>query len=627
MKKQIHRSLVILFITIAAMAAFGVYYNALSNGFIWDDPIVLKRQVSAFRTTKDIFFPPVGIPQFGLHYYRPLVMLSYIIDKAIWGTSPFGFHFSVILLHILNTILVFFLSRFILKEFKHRDIGALIASLVFAVHPIHTESVAWMAGRSDVMAAFFFFLSLFFYLKFKEETKVYWLALSSILFLFAGLAKETSLAMILLLPFIDISLFAEEKPLGRLARHELRKKKRVKKKKKKKIKEELPTKWEGMKYWTRSINIFSYIPFIFATVIYFIVRSYALRGGGKKVLQTLDYLEIPKIITNSYGFYIAKVFLPINLKAFIAEVPLGFWATIFSIMVLMVLFGGIIFSFAKKNKVVLFSIIFFILTFVPSILVAIMKISETPLAERYLYIPSLSFSLIIGYVFLYIPTKLQKSAKAVKLSQLIILSIVAIILAAFSIQTVKRNTVWRDDLFFWEDLVKKVPDQGLPHLNLGLAYSENERPDDAEREYIKAIESKYDNEGRSLAYNNLGNIYLARGEYDRAEQCFSTSISIRKRYATPYYSMALSKWRRCMNAVKEGQRPRIELMESAMDYLNDAISINPQYIKAHALLGDILIKFRRYDEAKEHLNTVLLYEKEGRSAEMAKKLLSRIPEE
>lgn len=82
-----------------------------------------------------------------------------------------------------------------------------------------------------------------------------------------------------------------------------------------------------------------------------------------------------------------------------------------------------------------------------------------------------------------------------------------------------------------------------------------------------------------------------------------------------------------MNAVKEGQRPRIELMESAMDYLNDAISINPQYIKAHALLGDILIKFRRYDEAKEHLNTVLLYEKEGRSAEMAKKLLSRIPEE
>ena len=70
--------------------------------------------------------------------------------------------------------------------------------------------------------------------------------------------------------------------------------------------------------------------------------------------------------------------------------------------------------------------------------------------------------------------------------------------------------MWKDDILFWEDLVKKAPNQGLPHLNLGLAYSQNKRPADAEREFKKALESKYDDEGRSLAYNNLGNLYMLK---------------------------------------------------------------------------------------------------------------------
>ena len=103
-----------------------------------------------------------------------------------------------------------------------------------------------------------------------------------------------------------------------------------------------------------------------------------------------------KNLINSYGFYIEKVFVPSNLKAFIPEIPSSFWATLLSIAALFILGAGIIFSLLKKNRVILFSVIFFVLTLAPSIMVAVMKISESPLAERYLYIPSLSFSILIS---------------------------------------------------------------------------------------------------------------------------------------------------------------------------------------------------------------------------------------
>ncbi len=625
----------VVFIVISVLAAFAVYYNALWNGFIWDDPIVLKRQVSAFRSAKDIFLPPAGIPQFGLHYYRPLVMLSYIVDEAIWGKTPFGFHLTVVLLHLVNTILVFFLCQFILRRFEYGHIGALIAALVFAVHPIHTESVAWMAGRSDTMAAVFFFLSLLLYLQYKEKRRLYWLALSTVVFFLAALAKEVSLSLVLLLPFIDMSLFSKRtvssEPVA--ARHDRRRKERTIKKKKKKRKDKTIDKrtTEGkettgwtIKDWIRGINILSYLPFVLATVVYLILRSEALDVVSKKPLQTSNILEMAQNLINSYGFYFEKLFVPSNLKAFIPEIPSSFWATFLSIAAVLILGAGIIFSLLKRNSVILFSVTFFILTLAPSIMVAVKKISETPIAERYLYIPSLSFSLLIGYVFLYIPLKLEGSAKIAVYSRWIILSLILILLVVFSAQTVKRNAIWKDDILFWEDLVKKSPDQGLPHLNLGLAYSENDRPEDAERQYRLAIESEYDAEGRSTAYNNLGNIYLHRKDYDNAERCMKTAISIRRDYPTPYYGMGLCQYRRFMLGVRKGETPDVKFLENSIQYLMKAIQLNPQYVKAHSLLGDIFYRIGQYDKAEKHLETALIYEKEGKTAEAVKMLLEKL---
>jgi hypothetical protein len=625
----------ILFCIIAALAAFGVFFNALFNGFIWDDLIVLRDQVSAFQSAKDIFIPPEGVPRLAVHYYRPLVILSYLIDKAIWGKSPFGFHLTIVLLHMLNTVLVFLLSRIILKDFQLRDVGAFIPSLIFAIHPIHTESVAWMAGRADVMAAFFLFLSLLLYLKFKEGFKSHWLILSSLVFFVACLSKEVSLSMILILPIIDISISPGKTHDEEQVHAQKKRKKKGRKKEEMKLRKDLRERkeLEGRKKlaWGKfhSANLYIYIPFILAAGVYLIVRNIGLRGGTEKILQTSNLIENLKNIINSLGFYIGKVIIPINLTAFIPEIPAGFLTTLLSITALCILIASIIYSLVKKNGIVFFSISFFIITLLPSLMIAIMKISKTPLAERYLYIPSFAFSLMIGFIFLKVPSMImiskEPSKKAAELSRFIIIIMIMAILLVFSTQTIKRNTIWKDDILFWEDLVKKVPDQGLPHLNLGLAYAEDNRWVDAEKEYRKAIDARYDNEGRATAYNNLGVIYLNRGDFDKTNQFLAKAISLYPNYAVPYHSKALCSWQEYLTAYKQGKKREGRLLVESIQHLNRAIQINPQYVDAHGLLGTIQFKLGFYEEARKHLKIFLEYEKHGDSAEEARKMLDKIP--
>ncbi len=631
MSREKQSMLVLTLAAVAISVAFAVYYNALWNNLVWDDHIVLKNQVVAFHSLRDVFFPPEGIQQFSQHYYRPLVVGSYLIDKALWGESAFGFHFSVILMHLFCTLLVFFVSRLLLKRLALGDLGAFVASSVFAVHPIHTESVSWMAGRADVIAALFFFLSLYFYLRYKENRKVSRLLLSFVFFLFATLGKESGLSLIFLLPVIDMVFFTGQASLIEMSSYEKRKKDnkeaRKKRKEKEKDQEKLSKKQKGKWSSRYDFHIYSYIPFVIATAIYLVMRHLALRGGIQKSLQTSNILEVPKILINSYGFYLKKIFFPINLKAVIQEVPSDVSTTVINMIILAVLLGGLILSFVRKQRIIAFSILFFILTLIPSILVAVLEVSETPLAERYLYIPSYAFSLLIAFIVLSIPTKLERRPHAAVITRIILVVLVLILILALSMQTVKRNTVWKDDIPFWTDLVKKGRGEGYPHLQLGIAYANRGESEKAEREYKQAIESRLDDEGRAVALNNLGNIYLERKDFNRADQCFTEAISKWESYSTPYYGKALSNWRRMLKDHRERKMTDPMLMEEAIDHLNKAIHLNPQYAKAHALLGELYYRKGFYREAKKHLQEAIKYEydKEGITAKGAQQLLDRIP--
>ena len=207
-------------VAVAALAA-AAYANALANGLVWDDPIVLERQLLAFRSLGDLFFPPANIPQFSPDYYRPLTVLSYLVDRMVGGTSPFVFHLSVVLWHIATTFLVFRLGRVLFAGLPQALAAAGFGAALFAVHPIHTESVAWGAGRSDVIAACFAVAAAVLYLQDRWSALLRAAAAAALVFI-AMLAKETAAALLLILPLgdwlLEPRLTPATRPTGRAER-------------------------------------------------------------------------------------------------------------------------------------------------------------------------------------------------------------------------------------------------------------------------------------------------------------------------------------------------------------------------------------------------------------------------
>ncbi len=199
-------STVITLVALAlALVAVAVFWGARDNEFVWDDPIVFQQQLPYFDSFGNVFFPPKGIPQFGENYYRPLIIVTYQLDEkiaaALWPLEKreearrIVYHTTPVLWHAGATVLVFLLGVVLTRMVRSEGLGGVAgpggatgsggaadpggaagpagfaglagsaaAGLLFAVHPIHTESVAWMAGRSDVVCAVFFLGAVLLYL-------------------------------------------------------------------------------------------------------------------------------------------------------------------------------------------------------------------------------------------------------------------------------------------------------------------------------------------------------------------------------------------------------------------------------------------------------------------------------
>jgi hypothetical protein len=171
---------------VAMAAAVVVYLPSLRGGFIWDDPLVLQ-QLRAIGSPRDLFILPPIIPKF---YFRPLVFVTYLLDRALGGETPFWFHVSVLVFHVINVLLVWLLAR---RLFAGNGVIAAGGALLFAVYPTHVESVAWMAGRSDVLVCLLVLVTVLLFLN-REAGYTPWLG--ALTFFLAALSKETALACV-----------------------------------------------------------------------------------------------------------------------------------------------------------------------------------------------------------------------------------------------------------------------------------------------------------------------------------------------------------------------------------------------------------------------------------------------
>ena len=206
------------------LLAFSFNFNVLGNDFGWDDESIIL-SIQSPDHWSDLFLPrSSGTASFDTtsSYFRPLIAVSYLIDHWVWGKTPSGFHLSVWLAHLLNTALVFFLAKALMErkpeakaevkededKVERKRISAyflnlnlslipLLASALFAVHPIHAEAVAWIAGRNDVFCTTFLLTSFLFYIRFHRTQNWATYGLSMACFLLALLTKEIAVGMAL----------------------------------------------------------------------------------------------------------------------------------------------------------------------------------------------------------------------------------------------------------------------------------------------------------------------------------------------------------------------------------------------------------------------------------------------
>lgn len=504
------------------------FFPTFKAGIVsWDDYGYLIENKSLIESfsLKEIFstFAVMG-------NYHPVTILFYSIQYQIaGGLNPTLFHTTNILFHIFNTILIFIL----LKNFNAKKITALIVSILFAIHPLHVESVSWISELKDVLYTFFLLLSFIFYLKYKKskpQANKYYI-ISIVLFIFSCLSKGMAVVLPLLLIITDY--FIDKK---------ISIKKQVNK-----------------------------IPFLIISFIFGLIAFYAQKASkGVISLTDYDFIETLLFPIYSFGFYIIKMFLPINLSIFYPYPEPNKLNAIhyFSIVLLIGYLAAIYFSFKKKKYHILFGLLFYLSTIL--FVIQIKPIGNAIAADRYFYLSSIGLFYIIAY---FISNRYEKikNKKANKILFQISLLFITLIL---SITTFNRTKIWENTETLWKSVLKVYPKSDIAYYGLAYNYDKKGNRIKAKEFYKKAIDLNMHNKKANV---NLGNMYYNNNQFDSALLYYQQSIKNNTDYAEGYYSIGniyyiKNDYKKAINyyltAIKYNKNYSLALYQIAVSYIN-----------------------------------------------------------
>ncbi|HSG29916.1 MAG TPA: tetratricopeptide repeat protein [Thermodesulfobacteriota bacterium] len=538
-----------------------VYLPSLKNDFVWDDEEVIENSHFTFKASsiKDILIPKQNVDKKS-KYYRPLHYSSIVFDKTVWGINSFGFHLTNILIHALNSLLVFYLFRLVLKEFKIKDpeINAFVGSLFFILHPIHTESVSWVAGRTDTLCTVFFLAAFIFHIKIQKRRIFITIALFT--YFLSLLSKELAIAFPLVILCFE--------------------------------------------YLTNNLkrkNILVYCSYFIITLIYLYLRGRAfvnipeveyISKNAADNTSLLIYFEPIKILFNSYFFYIYKLLFPFELNAFISSVPVDTFYTLSSFVTITLITILVFYYGIKKHSLLLFSFLFFVLTLGPSATVALSNIAATPLAERYLYLPSVGFIFILVYLINQLKVRLKGNLN------IIIISLLSVFYLFICID---RQAIWKNSLTLWQDTSKKSYTSPIVHTNYGSALLEAGMYEKAITELYIALSPEFNdtNRGRAVTSINLGNTYIALENYPLAEKWFIEANRYDPHYGRTYYQLGL------INYIKAETTGNKVYYKTAEKHLIETFKYYYSYSKAHLLLSNVYLGLGDKEKAKKQAEIAL----------------------
>lgn len=593
-----------------ALVAFAAFLPALGNGFVWDDPIIVERQLTAFGSLGDVFFFDPKIDQISHLYYRPFVFLTLLLDNALGGGHPLPFHLSVVVYHALATLVVTLFIAAVLEGRPQAQGAAAIGGLLFAVHPIHTEAVAWIAGRTDTLTTLFGTLSLYLFLRARRRASIPWGIASGGTFFVALLCKETSIS---LLP-VFLLLEGHERFLRPNLHDTPEGQPRRKRKRQKKVQQSSPDLVVAM---TGTLTVV-------ATVVYFVLRRISLPGTieAKDDVASLGTMVVR--LLEAIAYYTKDLLFPYPPNAYIAAYPTGpLWsAATWVVPVALVAVAG--FLIARKEWIPLGALASVYITLSPNFAIVIFKISETPFAERYLYLPSVFFCLFVGALLRahLLATPSWRRSPQLRFG---FGAGVAVLCVGLVVYNVYRTRIWQDDYAFWEYHHQINPTEGLPRMQWGTALAKANENDRAREELLAALDLTYDNDGYAMVCNNLAGIAFREQDLETAEKWCRRALEFRSDASSPLFHLGLIHLIRAEERLRADQRGvAAGLLEEARGFFERSLETNPYHARASFGLGKVFFYFSRDEQAIRYLEQAIRLAPNAPEAAEARRLLQNL---
>lgn len=578
---------------IIAVIGLMLYANTFSNQLFWDDydSIVNNEYIKSWKYIPQYFSQNLtagaGIKD---NYWRPLLLFSFSLDYKIGGLTPFWYHLQNLFWHVVSAILVFAVVKRLLTHWQTTyseeslwgdNMIAFLTAIIFLVHPLQTEAVTYVAGRADPMHSALMLGAFLCFLKYLDqkftsqsnqqasameyfsnrskkihsvEVKVFftqkkYLIYSLGLFILSLLVKERAIVLAGIVGgyvflFLGTSLFDQLKRKIMLA-----------------------------------------LPYVVITAIYLILRLTVLHFTDTFDLGAQEHINAPtlaaKIFTILKGFAIYQGLLLWPAKLYM-EKSIGAATSLFEPLVIIGLatmlgWLGIAWWQVKRNPLITFGILWFFGAL--SISIHVFPIQGL-LYEHWLYFPMIGLWLAVILSVKSTCAKIQSH----KL-QIIMISLVIIYLVGFGVWTMVRNRDWYDPVRFYEMNVSLGGTSARVLTNLGMAYADSGRQEDAIMTYKKAIQM---NDKLFQPWYNLGNSCQSMGNQDEAVDAYKQAIALNPSFQSAYTNIAAI----------EVQRERFE---NARQILQQAIAQVPENVQLYYNLGVVALRLNDTRSAREYL--------------------------
>lgn len=453
-----------------------VYANSLSGKFIWDDQ-ALVRDNSSIKSWSNLGHIITGYcgQDAGVvsNFYRPLTNISYLIDYSLWQLNPAGYHISNILLHSAVAISLYWLVNLLFSDL----LLGLLTALLFAIHPVHTEAVSYIAGRADSLAGLFVLLSFVFYFKSLHIKNLPYYFTTILFYILSLLSRENAVIFPGLL----------------LAYHYI---------------------------FSIKINLKRFAPFVVIGLTYLILRIIFLPGVMHN--GTL-FTRLPGFFA-AFLSYIRILLLPLNLHMEYGNQLFTFnQPQVFLGIILFFLLAAYV-ILARANKILLFFSLWFLIMLIPN---SNLFPINAYMAEHWLYLPSIGFFIILasGLLAIYRNWRYRNMG----------LVFIGVLISFYSILTIKQNKYWQDPIYFYKKTLQYSPNSIRLRIMLGREYLDKNDINSAVNCFKEALTIQ---PNASAIFTELGFAYGVTGYYDEAAKMFREAIKFEPKNPANYTNLA-----------------------------------------------------------------------------------------